>query len=73
MPRKRPFEKIVGKGENAGNQHFLHFPPCFVPIPKQILSFSIAFDLSFANAFNLDQSKILSFGKELSLKCDTPL
>ena len=22
-------EKIVGKGENAGYQHFLLFPPCF--------------------------------------------
>ena len=24
--KKRPFENIVGKGENAGNQHFLLFP-----------------------------------------------
>ena len=22
-------ENIVGKGENAGYQHFLHFPRCF--------------------------------------------
>ena len=22
-------KNIVGKGENAGNQHFLHFPQCF--------------------------------------------
>ena len=22
-------ENIVGKGENAGNQHFLHFQQCF--------------------------------------------
>ena len=22
-------ESIVGKGENAGYQHFLHFPQCF--------------------------------------------
>ena len=22
-------ENIAGKGENAGNQHFLLFPPCF--------------------------------------------
>ena len=28
--RKRPFENIVGKGENAGNQHFLLFPQCFL-------------------------------------------
>ena len=25
----KPFENMVGKGENAGNQHFLHFPHCF--------------------------------------------
>ena len=24
--QKKPFENIVGKGENAGNQHFLLFP-----------------------------------------------
>ena len=24
-------ENIVGKGENAGNQHFLLFPQCFQP------------------------------------------
>ena len=46
------------KGENAGNQHFLLFPQCFRPIQKTISVFKL-------NAFNLDQSKILSFGKEL--------
>ena len=25
----RRVENIVGKGENAGYQHFLHFPQCF--------------------------------------------
>ena len=29
-------ENIGGKGENAGNQHFLLFPKYFVPFPKQI-------------------------------------
>ena len=24
--KKQPFENIMGKGENAGNQHFLLFP-----------------------------------------------
>ena len=33
--RKKPFETIVGRGENAGNQHFLLFPQCFLPFPKQ--------------------------------------
>ena len=26
----------MGKGENAGNQHFLLFPQYFLPIPKRI-------------------------------------
>ena len=42
--RKKPFVNIVGKGENAGNQHFLFFPfllfpQCFLPFPKQISVF----------------------------------
>ena len=32
------FEKM-GKGENAGNQHFLLSPQCFLPFPKQISAF----------------------------------
>ena len=27
---EKPLENIVGKGENAGNQHFLLFPQCFL-------------------------------------------
>ena len=27
----RPFENIMGKEENAGNQHFLLFPQCCLP------------------------------------------
>ena len=26
------FENILGKGENAGNQHFLLFPKCLQPL-----------------------------------------
>ena len=33
--KKEPFENIVGKGENAGTQHFLLFPQYFLPNPKQ--------------------------------------
>ena len=36
---KKPFENIAGKGENAGNQHFLHFPHSFLPFQKQISIF----------------------------------
>ena len=60
--KKKPFETIVGKGENAGNQQFLLFPQCFLPFPKQILTFQS----HLVCRFNLDQFKILSFGKELT-------
>ena len=33
------FKNIVGKGENAGNQHFLPFPKCFLPFPEHISNF----------------------------------
>ena len=32
--KKEPFENNVGKGENAGNQHFPLLPQCFLPFPK---------------------------------------
>ena len=36
LPLKKPFENFVGKGENAGNQHFLLFLQCFLPFSEQI-------------------------------------
>ena len=63
---KKPFENIMGKGENAGNQHFLYFPQCFLQIPKTNFNFSVTIIVS-VNAFNLDHSNILSFGKELKV------
>ena len=35
-PRKVAFENIVGIGENAGYQHFLLFPQCFLSYGRQI-------------------------------------
>ena len=32
--RNNSFENIVGSGENAGNQHFLLFPQCFLLLSK---------------------------------------
>ena len=32
---KRPFENIVGKGANAGNQHYL-FPKCSLLYQRKI-------------------------------------
>ena len=36
--KKETFENM-SKGENAGNQHFLLFPLCLLPFPKQISNF----------------------------------
>ena len=36
---KKAFENIVGKGENAGNQHFLLSPQCFLIFPSKTLIF----------------------------------
>ena len=55
--RRKSFENIVGKGENAGNQHFLLFPAVFSSIPKTNFIFFVVFVLSSANAFSLDKSK----------------
>ena len=63
-PEKEAFKNIVGKRINAGNQHFLLFPQCFLPFKTEII-IRATFILSSANAMNLVTSKILSFGKEL--------
>ena len=57
---------MVGKGENAGNQHFLLFTPCFQLCQRKNFAILARFKLSSANDLNLDQSKILSFDKELT-------
>ena len=62
----KAFENIVEKGENAGNRHFLLFP-MFYALCKKKFNSSATFILSSANAFYFDQSKNLSFGKELIL------
>ena len=35
---KKHFENIVGKGENAGNQHFLLFSQCFLSVHCKTIS-----------------------------------
>ena len=36
-------ENIVEKGENAGYQHFLFFPQCFLPFPNRISVFKLPY------------------------------
>ena len=55
----------MGKGENAGNQHFLLFPQFFLTYHRQII-IDTTFILSYANALNLVESQILSLGKVLT-------
>ena len=62
--KQRAFENIVGKGENAGKQHFLLFPQCFLPFPNHVLIL-YTFNMSSAKTLNFDQFKLLLFGKEL--------
>ena len=67
--RKKASENIVGKGENAGNQHFLLFARSWHSYQGHKASFKmilITIKLLYANAFNLDQSYVLSFGEGLS-------
>ena len=59
--KKMLIENIVIKGENAGNQHFLLLPQCFLPVFKyhhfnHIQSYILQ---AFKNSF---RSKILSYG-----------
>ena len=64
----KTYEKIVGKGENADNHHFLLFPQLLSSLPKTNFSSLVTLTLSSSNALNLDQSKILLFGKDLTQK-----
>ena len=57
-PEKEIFENIVGKGENAGNQHFSFSYNVFYRSQNNF-NFKVTFILLSANEFNLDQSKIL--------------
>ena len=67
-PKNKSFENILGKGENAVYQHFLLFPKCFLPFPREIciFFFLVAFILLSACALNSDKSKFLSFGKQFN-------
>ena len=58
----RPSKSIVGKGENACYQHFLLFPQCFLPFPRQISNFQSLLFCRLKNVSNLGWFKKLLFG-----------
>ena len=63
-PEKERFLKTLWERKKMlVSSSFFSFPH-FLPFPNQISIFGILFILSSANAFDLDKSKILSFGKE---------
>ena len=63
--KKKPFENTMGKGENASNQHSLFFPTVFSILSRREIIILATCNLLSANAFNLDTSKMLLFGKGL--------
>ena len=54
--KKKALENTVGKGENAGNQHFLLFPKCFLLYQGEKLLFT-----SLPNEKILDRPKLKAF------------
>ena len=62
IPTNGPFKNIVGKGENAGNQHFL-LPTMFSMLLWTNYMYLETFYLSSANAFKLEKAQLLLSGK----------
>ena len=62
--RERPFENIVGKGDNSGNQHLLLSQKVFFPV-KDNFNVLRNVKLSLANAFNLDKANNVACSKSL--------
>ena len=62
---KESFRKQCGKRRKCWCTAFSPFPTMFSTLPKMYFKFSITFILLSANAFNLEQSKILSSGNGL--------
>ena len=69
-PKNDAFQNILRKGEDAGNQHFLLFQK-HLYLTKNKFQYLNHICLSSANAFSLDQSKILSFGKAFRIHNNT--
>ena len=66
-PEKEAFRKHCGKRRKCWLSAFSPFLTMFSTLHKTNFKLSITFILSFANAFNLDQSKILLSGNGLKI------
>ena len=63
--KKKPFENIMGEGENTDDQHFLLFLQCLLPIPRRISFFNLLL-FCCLQILSIWTSLKLSFGKELN-------
>ena len=60
MSEKKALENIVEKGENAGHQHLLIFPQCFLLFSKHISNFeSILFVICKCSEFGQGQNFVV--------------
>ena len=62
----KPSENIMGKEENAGNQHFLLFATMFSSASMKNSAIYATLKLLPANVYSSDEFKILLFGKKLN-------
>ena len=65
LKKKKAFWKQCRKRRKCCQPAFSSFPTMFSILSRTDFTIWITFNLSSANAFNLDWSEILSFGKEL--------
>ena len=53
--RKKPVENIMGKGENARNQHFLLLPQCFLSLQQKYSSLLVEFYIDVSEYIQIEQ------------------
>ena len=64
IKKNNTLENIVRKEENAGNQHFLLFPLCFLPYPRKIAPFETHLKCRLQMLSIWTRVGVLSSGKE---------
>ena len=64
-PEEESFRKHCGERRKCWSPAFSPFPTMFSTFSKSVFYFLVTFNLSSANAFNLDQSKNFWFGERL--------
>ena len=70
-PQGRRLWKTLWEKEKMLVTRFSPFPTMFSTLSKREIIILATSNFTSANAFNFVQSKILSFGKELTIKCNS--